>query len=161
MDSSENILATKTAMGILSILEVMARWGVGLIFVYAAVPKLLDVEGFSRTVDAYGLVPDVLVAAVAVLLPLSEIVIATGLFIKKKIAVYSSLGLLFLFMVVLGYAIWMGYDIDCGCFGSDDPEYTAFNGLKFAFARDVLLAMFLLFVLWFERYQLIRQKVTK
>ncbi len=159
MNSSGNIFPTKTAMGVLSIFEVATRWCVGLIFVYAAVPKLFDINEFSRTVEAYGLVPDVLVVAVAVLLPLLELVIATGLFIKKKIAVYSSLGLLLFFMAVLGYAIWMGYDIDCGCFGSDDPEYTAFNGLKFALARDVLLAMFLLFVLWFQRYQLIvRQK---
>lgn len=158
MNSPENIFVTKTAMGLLSILEVMTRWGVGLIFLYAAVPKLFDIKHFSRTVGAYGLVPEALVMAVAILLPLLEIVIAIGLFIKKKIAVYSSLGLLFVFIAVLGYAIWMGFDIDCGCFGSDDPEYTAFNGLKFAFVRDVLLALFLLFVLWFQRYQLIQQK---
>lgn len=145
-------------MRFLSILEFTTRWGVGLIFVYAAVPKLLDITVFSQTIDAYGLVPDFLVVAVAVLLPVLEIVIAAGLFIKKKIAVYSSLALLFLFIAVLGYGIWMGFDIDCGCFGSDDPEYKAFNGLKFAFARDVVLALFLFFVLWFQRYQLIQQK---
>jgi len=158
MNSPGNIFTTKIAIRLLSVLEVATRWGVGLIFVYAAVPKLLDINSFSRTVDAYGLVPDVFVMAVAVLLPLLEIVIATGLFMKKKRAVYSSLGLLFLFIAVLGYAIWMGFDIDCGCFGSDDPEYTAFNGLKVAFARDVLLMMFLFYVLWFQRYQLIQQK---
>ena len=145
-------------MRFLSILEFTTRWGVGLIFVYAAVPKLLDITVFSQTIDAYGLVPDFLVVAVAVLLPVLEIVIAAGLFIKKKIAVYSSLALLFLFIAVLGYGIWMGFDIDCGCFGSDDPEYKAFNGLKFAFARDVVLALFLFFVLWFQRYRLIQQK---
>jgi hypothetical protein len=145
-------------MRFLSILEFTTRWGVGLIFVYAAVPKLLDITVFSQTVDAYGLVPDFLVVAVAVLLPVLEIVIAAGLFIKKKIAVYSSLALLFLFIAVLGYGIWMGFDIDCGCFGSDDPEYKSFNGLKFAFARDVILALFLFFVLWFQRYRLIQQK---
>lgn len=158
MNNPEHILTTKKAIGLLSFLEAATRWGVGLIFVYAAVPKLLDINSFSQTVDAYGLVPDVLVLAVAVLLPLLEIVIAIGLFMKKKRAVYSSLGLLFLFLAVLGYAIWMGFDIDCGCFGSDDPEYTAFNGLKVAFARDVLLTMFLFYVVWFQRYQLIQQK---
>ena len=80
MNSPENIFTTKTAIRLLSVLEVATRWGVGLIFVYAAVPKLLDINSFSRTVDAYGLVPDVFVMAVAVLLPLLEIVIATGLF---------------------------------------------------------------------------------
>jgi hypothetical protein len=158
MSSPGNFIVTKRTMRFLSILEFTTRWGVGLIFVYAAVPKLVDITAFSQTVDAYGLVPDFLVVAVAVLLPVLEIVIAAGLFIKKKIAVYSSLALLFLFIAVLGYGIWMGFDIDCGCFSSDDPEYKAFNGLKFAFARDVVLELFLFFVLWFQRYQLIQQK---
>lgn len=158
MSSSENIFVTKSAIRFLSILEISARWGVGLIFVYAAVPKLLDITSFSRIVDAYGLVPDFLVMAVAVLLPILEIVIAAGLFLKKKIAVYSSLGLLSLFIVVLGYAIGMGFDIDCGCFGPEDPDYKAFQGLKLAFARDVVLALFLFFVLWFQGYQRMQQQ---
>lgn len=158
MRSPEKFFFTVRAMRFLSILESVARWGVGIIFIYAAVPKLLDVTAFSRTVDAYGLVPDFLVMVVALLIPVLEIVIAAGLFIKKRIAVYSSLGLLFLFIAVLGYAIWMGFDIDCGCFGPDDPERTAFSGLKIALARDVLMALFLFFVLWFQKYQLIQQK---
>jgi hypothetical protein len=114
LSSPEKFIVTKRTMRFLSILEFTTRWGVGLIFVYAAVPKLVDITAFSQTVDAYGLVPDFLVVAVAVLLPVLEIVIATGLFIKKKMAVYSSLALLFLFIAVLGYGIWMGFDIDCG-----------------------------------------------
>jgi uncharacterized membrane protein YphA (DoxX/SURF4 family) len=158
MSNPENFFVTKRTMRFLSILEFTTRCGVGLIFVYAAVPKMLDITVFSRTVDAFGLVPDFLVVAVAILLPVLEIVIAVGLFTKKKIAVYSGLGLLFLFIAVLCYAIWMGFDMDCGCFGSEDPEYTAFQGLKLALARDVVLALFLFFVLWFQRYQLIQQK---
>jgi len=45
-------------------------------------------------------------------------------------------GLLVFFLLLLGYALWLGLDVDCGCFGSQDPEGFAYAGIRPAFYRD-------------------------
>ena len=50
------------------------------------------------------------------------------------------------FICVLSYGIWLGLDIDCGCFGSNEPESSAFSGLREALLRDLLLLLPLLFL---------------
>jgi hypothetical protein len=62
-------------------------------------------------------------------------------------------GLLGFFMVILGYGIWMGLDVDCGCFGPDDPETRAFHGLRSALVRDMIM-MLSIFYLYWSRYWL-------
>ncbi|MDO9265193.1 MAG: hypothetical protein Q7U02_14580, partial [Desulfosalsimonadaceae bacterium] len=46
-------------------------------------------------------------------------------------------GLLVLFMAILEYGIRMGLDVDCGCFGVDDPEHRGFGSLRPALYRDM------------------------
>jgi hypothetical protein len=41
-------------------------------------------------------------------------------------------------MAVLAFGIHMGYDIDCGCFGEDDPVGEAMHGLGQALVRDAV-----------------------
>ncbi|MCG8687154.1 MAG: hypothetical protein MI892_19905, partial [Desulfobacterales bacterium] len=57
-------------------------------------------------------------------------------------------GLLFFFLLVLGYGLHLGLDVDCGCFGAHDPEAEAFHGLRPALYRDLgmIAAVFYLFV---------------
>ncbi len=59
--------------------------------------------------------------------------------------------LLLLFIGVLSYAIRLGLDIDCGCFGPEDPEHRAFAGLKLALFRDFLLFIPVLYLFWYRR----------
>ena len=47
--------------------------------------------------------------------------------------------LMLLFMAVLGYGIWLGLDVDCGCFSPEDPEALAFHGLRQAMFRDMAI----------------------
>jgi len=42
---------------------------------------------------------------------------------------------------VLGYGLWLEIDIDCGCFGKDDPEHKFFSNLKIASLRDLFLLL--------------------
>jgi hypothetical protein len=44
-----------------------------------------------------------------------------------------------LFIAVLAYGLWMGLDVDCGCFGPEDPEAEAFHALRLSFYRDLLM----------------------
>lgn len=47
--------------------------------------------------------------------------------------------LLLLFIGVLAYGLWLGLDIDCGCFGKNESEHKFFSNLRVAFIRDLFL----------------------
>jgi len=114
-------------------------WTLGIVFIYAGVTKLFDPKIFATLMDAYGIVPDILLMPAAVFLPVLEIAAGIGILFDIKGSLTIILGLLILFLVILGYGIHIGLDVDCGCFGPEDPEGQAFHGLKTAFARDLLM----------------------
>ena len=118
------------------------------VFVYAGVGKLADPRGFAVVISGYGLVPTWADLPLAVLLPVLEIVAGIGLVFDIE----GSLGLivaqLLLFVGVLAYRIHLGLDVDCGCYGPDDPEGKAYSGLKDALYRDLFLLGACAYVLW-------------
>ena len=59
-------------------------------------------------------------------------------------------------MAVLGYGIWMGLDVDCGCFGPEDPEAEAFHGLRLSLFRDLVMMAGVIFIYGCRRYRAIR-----
>jgi hypothetical protein len=107
-------------------------------------------------IEAYGFVPEGLLIPVAIGLPLLEVIAGFGLLfdIRGSLAVIT--GLLVLFMVVLGYGIWMGLDVDCGCFGPEDPEAEAFHGLRLSLFRDLVMMAGVIFIYGWRRYRAIR-----
>jgi hypothetical protein len=111
---------------------------------------------FTVLIEAYGFVPEGLLIPVAIGLPLLEVIAGFGLLfdIRGSLAVIT--GLLVLFMVVLGYGIWMGLDVDCGCFGPEDPEAEAFHGLRLSLFRDMVMIAGVIFIYGWRRYRAIR-----
>jgi hypothetical protein len=144
------ILALKNK-GFARQLDRLCRWAVALVFVVAAVPKLLAPLDFAEMIAAYGLLPDILVVPVAFVLPPLEILLAYGLVRSRPAALWVSLGLLVFFILFLGYAVALGLDIDCGCFGPGDPEQEAFSGLREAIVRDLVLGGLLAYSLVFSK----------
>lgn len=131
----------------------LSRWLISLIFLVAAVPKLFNVSGFVEVIDAYAILPDILLVPTAVVLPVVEIYLALGLLfnrLKSKIGI--TLVLLF-FIILLWYSIRQGLDIDCGCFGPEDPEFEAFKGLRVALLRDIVMLIPLVYSFWYHRYR--------
>jgi rhodanese-related sulfurtransferase len=125
------------------------RWALGVVFLYTGGSKLLDPEAFSVLIDSYGIVPDPLLMPVAIGLPLFEVFAALGLMIDVRGSLTSIGALLVVFMAILGYGIWMGLDVDCGCFGPEDPESRAYHGLRPALYRDfIMLAGVLYLYVW-------------
>ena len=108
----------------------LSRWGLGGIFIYAGSIKLLEPKTFAVLIDAYGIVPESLLVLVAVALPALEVAAGIGLLLDIKGSLSMISGLLALFIAILGYGIWMGLDVDCGCFGPEEPEAKAFHGLR-------------------------------
>ena len=115
------------------------RWGLGAIFIYAGGTKLVAPEIFAVLIEAYGIVPDALLMPVAIVLPLMEVIAGIGLLfdIRGSLAIFTTL--LVLFIAILAFGIIIGLDVDCGCFGPQDPEAEAFHGLKLSLYRDLVL----------------------
>lgn len=140
-------------MKIVDWLYKFVRWVSGCIFIYAGSTKLLEPEIFAVLIEAYGLVPEGLLMPVAIVLPVLEVLAGAGLLFDIKGSLSITAGLLVLFIAVLGYGIWMGLDVDCGCFGPKDPEYKAFHSLKLTLFRDLVMITGLTFIYGWRRYR--------
>jgi uncharacterized membrane protein YphA (DoxX/SURF4 family) len=134
----------------------LCRWTIGGIFIYAGGTKLLEPKIFAVLIDAYGIVPEGLLMPVAIALTLLEVIAGIGLLFDIRGSLALITGLLVLFMVVLGYGIWMGLDVDCGCFGPEDPEAEAFHGLRLSLFRDLLMMTGVICIYGWRRYRAIR-----
>ena len=134
----------------------LCRWMLGGIFIYAGGAKLLEPAIFAVLIDAYGIVPGGLLVPVAIGLPLLEVMAGIGLLFDIRGSLALMTGLLVLFMVVLGCGIWMGLDVDCGCFGPEDPEAEAFHGLRLSLLRDLAMMAGVIFLYGWRRYRAIR-----
>ncbi len=100
----------------------LLRWGLGGIFIYAGSIKLFEPKTFAVLIESYGIVPENLLMSVAMGLLVLEVAVGIGLLFDIEGSLSVAAGLLGLFIAILGYGIWMGLDVDCGCFGPDDPE---------------------------------------
>lgn len=127
------------------------------VLVVAAVPKLLAPAEFAQVIDGYGLTPAFINPVLAVALPLAELVLAVMLVLNSRGAVIGTTLLLAVFSMVLGYGIFIGLDVDCGCFGPEDPERDAFHGLDLALRRDLLL---LVCCCWLYSFRFFTTKAT-
>lgn len=131
----------------------LGRWIISAIFLAAAIPKLFNPYQFAATIDAYAILPDVLLLPTAIVLPVLEILLAIGLLFNCLKSKIGTVVMLLFFIALLSYSIWLGLDIDCGCFGPEDPEHTAFEGLRVALIRDIVMLLPLIYSFWYHRYR--------
>jgi uncharacterized membrane protein YphA (DoxX/SURF4 family) len=101
-----------------------ARTAVGIVFVYAGSMKILDPRGFAVAVHNYRILPEALVNLTAVVLPWVELAagacLALGVWIPGAALLVSLL--LSIFTAALGFDLWRGLDVACGCFGAAGAE---------------------------------------
>lgn len=131
----------------------LIRIVIAILFYWSGVVKLFDPRSFAVIIEAYGIIPESLIMPVAICLPVLEIITAIGLVADIRGSLTIIAGLLGLFMVILAYGIWLGLDIDCGCFGSEDPEGEAYHGLRSAMFRNFIImgGMIYLYIWRFNR----------
>ncbi|MBW1606537.1 MAG: DoxX family membrane protein [Deltaproteobacteria bacterium] len=130
----------------------LSRILLSVIFLWSGISKLMAPQFFAVIIENYGLLPDPLTMPAAIVLSIIEVLAGLGLLadIRGSLAVVT--GLLASFMVILSYGVWLGLDIDCGCFGSEDLETGAFSGLRSTLFRDIVM-MLVIFYLYFWRYR--------
>ena len=104
------------------ILLLTIRIFLGFIFLFAAITKVTDPEGFSQAIYNYKLIPDFLINFFAIFIPWIELVAGILLFfgisVKENSVIFS--GLLIVFIIAIGISLVRGLNIDCGCFGTVD-----------------------------------------
>jgi len=106
----------------------------------------MEPKTFAVLIEAYGIVPEGLLMPVAVVLPALEVAAGVGLLFDIEGSLSMIAALLMLFIAILSYGIWMGLDVDCGCFGPEDPEAKAFHGLRQSLHRDLVMLAGIAFV---------------
>lgn len=135
-------------------LYLVITWITALVYLVAGIQKLIDPKTFVVLIDSYGLVWESLLLPIAILLPLCEIVSAIGLIFRKRWAIAVIGGLTLMFIAVLSYGIWLGLDVDCGCFGAGDPEHKAYSSLHSALIKDLVLLVGIAYLLVFHKTNL-------
>jgi hypothetical protein len=156
------MLGSVTSTNALDWFYKLARWGLGIVFIYAGCVELLEPRTFAVLIEAYGIVPHGLLLPLAVVLPALEVAGGIGLLCEIEGSLAGITGLLVLFIIILGYGIRMGLDVDCGCFGPDDPEAKAFHGLRESLYRDLAMLAGIGFMYGWRRYRTIQPvKITQ
>lgn len=126
----------------------MVRWGLAGVILYAGILKLLDPESFGVIIGDFGLLPEAMIPFAAVGLPLVEIGAAIALLVDIRGALALITGLLLVFVVVVGYGIRLGLDIDCGCFGPGDPGAEVYGSLEMTLWRDLVMLAGTAYLYW-------------
>lgn len=130
----------------------LSAWILGLTFLAAAWPKLADPPAFAQALHAYRLLPEAVLAPLALLLPWLEAILALALIsgLARRSAALVALPLLLAFAGALSLNLARGNPVDCGCFGhSANPRSEAerLADMRLAIARDALLALLALHLL--------------
>lgn len=119
------------------VLFLFGRLGLGGLFVYASLQKILDPSAFATDIGHFRLLPHPLVLLLALYLPWVELV--AGLALLCRWRERGALLLIALqcvvFFVALVSAWSRGLDINCGCFGHS----TDASDLPLAIARSLAL----------------------
>jgi len=135
---------------ILYLISVTARVVLGTVFVYAGFIKLIDPKAFAVSISQYDIVPQILLAPVAIGLPALEFFAGIALIMNIRGSLTVILSLLFLFVSVLGYGILNNLNIDCGCFSEEDIK--GFNSLRIAFYRDLIMIAMASYIYAYRRF---------
>jgi len=136
---------------IAAILYHASRLILAAVFIYAGYIKAQDPVAFAGQVANYQILPYAWNFLVAATLPYLELLCGVLLLLNQRVrpAVLVLIALNLVFMLLLGYTIARGLDIDCGCF---NPNAESKTSPWTALWRDAGL-MVLMIVTWLLRYR--------
>ncbi len=120
-------------------LRLLVRLGLAALFVYAGAAKLADPASFAQEIGNYRVLSDTLGRALAVGLPVLEVVAGLGLLTGTYMRGAAALcGLMLLaFAGAMAQAKLRGINLECGCFGASAKLQVSWAKVTL----DLLLAM--------------------
>lgn len=121
------------------LVHLLARLMIGVLFVWAGVPKLIYPEVLFNAVMDYGFFNAAVAQLAAWLLPALEIILGISLIIGVKIRGAFAMATLLLagFAILHTVVFFQGIDVTCGCFGIAGAE--KITGLTVA--RNLILTL--------------------
>ena len=127
-----------------NLLFTLSRIVLGAVFVYASWDKILDPAAFSRIIANYQIVSYNLGNLIALFLPWLEVVCGICLITNRFTLGSATItaALMVVFIGALGYNIYRGIDVHCGCFTLTEEAPGSMWGYLI---RDVL---FLAIAIW-------------
>ncbi len=137
-------------------LTVRAQIALGLFFVVAALPKLVDPPSFAHMIYNYRVVPGPFVNAMALVMPWFELLAGLGLVLgiwRRSAAIWIGV-LLVVFITAISFNLARGNAIECGCFDVAAAGKTVaerFLDMKIVVLRDVGMLLLVVQALWAER----------
>jgi uncharacterized membrane protein YphA (DoxX/SURF4 family) len=127
-----------------SVAVLVVRVLLGGIFLVAGVSKLGHAAEFAQQIAAFRLLPQPVIAPMALLLPFLEILLGgylvIGLFARA--AAWIAALLLLVFDAAIASAVVRGMTLNCGCFGTHDTTVTTWAEV----ARDAVFVVLAVFV---------------
>ncbi|WFS62964.1 DoxX family protein [Pseudodesulfovibrio thermohalotolerans] len=120
-------------------LYTVVRVILGLLFVYAGTLKLMNPDGFAVTINIYGLVSWRMAGFLSYAIPIVEVLSGLALVFDVRGALSLIVAQLLVFMGILIYALHIGLDADCGCFGTPKNTDNAPSGPLMALIRDCFM----------------------
>jgi len=98
-------------------MNVLFRFMIGGVFIWACHDKILDPSKFAREISNYHVIPFGLENTIAIVLPWLELFIGVGLIAGFYINANALLSgsLLILFNILVFQAMMRGFNIECGC----------------------------------------------
>ncbi|MCG3192726.1 MAG: hypothetical protein DIJKHBIC_01973 [Thermoanaerobaculia bacterium] len=137
-------------------LTVRVQIGLGLIFIIAALPKIVDPPSFAHMVLNYRILPGSLVNLSALVLPwfelLAGLALVLGIF-RRTASVWIGV-LLCVFMGAIALNLFWDNPIECGCFDPKDAGKSVeerFFDMKALLLRDAGMLLMVAQSLWAER----------
>jgi uncharacterized membrane protein YphA (DoxX/SURF4 family) len=124
------------------------RFALALVLFYASADKLLHPQNFAAIVAGYHVLPDALIAPVAVWLPWFELLLGlclvSGIWCEGAVTLTAALFGVFWVLLIVSWA--RGIDVNCGCFSTRpvDPGAEP-TPVLFYVGRDAALFGFALF----------------
>ncbi len=133
-------------------LTMAVRVLLGLVFIAAALPKIMDPPGFTKAIWAYELFPVWSLSPLALILPWLELftglALCLGLWVRA--AALWVAALLLSFSLALSINLIRQHPVDCGCFGASTPgtESERLADMRWIILRDAGLLLLAIQVLW-------------
>ena len=137
-------------------LTIRVQIALGIIFVVAALPKIVDPPSFAHMIYNYHLVPGALINLMALVMPWIELLCGLALILGIWQATARSIigALLITFVLAIAINLARGNAIDCGCFdvsaaGKTRDERLA--DMRWVILRDLGLLLMVAQLWWAAR----------
>ncbi len=125
-------------------LTIRVQIGLGVIFVVASLPKIIDPPSFAQMIYNYRILPGVLINPVALVLPWFELLTGVALILgiwRRTAAIFIG-AMLVVFIVGIGINLARDNPVNCGCFdlaSAEKPREVLLGEMKSVLVRDVAM----------------------